>query len=88
MLLLIGGSDDYNSGPYVVTFLAGVTHVLFNVTITDDYVLEDDENFFLTIDSSSLPSNVTVNNLSQATVTILDNDGKYLFNSYRLHIFT
>ena len=78
LLLLIGGSGDYNSGPYIVTFLAGVTHVVFNVTITEDNILEDDENFSLTIDSFSLPSNVTVDNLSQATVTILDNDGKYL----------
>ena len=78
MPLFIGGSDDYNSGPYVVTFLAGVTRVVFNVTITEDNILEDDENFSLTIDSFSLPINVTVDNLSQATVTILDNDGKYL----------
>ena len=78
MLYLTGGNDDYSSGPYTVTFLAGVTSVPFNVSITDDNVLEDDENFSLTIDTSSLPSNVTVDNPSQATVTIVDNDGTYI----------
>ena len=76
MLLLIGRNDDYNSGPYNVTFLAGVTRVPFSVSITDDNVLEDNENFLLSIDFSVLPNNVTVDNISQATVTILDNDGK------------
>ena len=76
MLLLIGGNDDYNSGPYNVTFLAGVTRVPFSVSIVDDNVLEDNENFSLSIDFSVLPNNVTVDNISQAIVTILDNDGK------------
>ena len=78
MLYLTGENDDYSSGPYTVTFLAGVTSVPFNVSITDDNVLEDDENFLLTIDTSSLPNNVTVDNPSQATVTIVDNDGMYI----------
>ena len=56
-----------------------MTSVLFNVSITDDNVLEVDENFSLTIDPSSLPSNVTIDNPSQATVTVLDNDGKYIY---------
>ena len=75
MLLLIG-DDDYNSGPYNVTFLAGVTRVPFNVSITDDNVLEDNESFSLSIDFTVLPNNVTVANISQTTVNILDNDGK------------
>ena len=55
-----------------------MTSIPFNVSITDDNVLEDDENFSLTIDPSSLPSNVTADNPSQATVTIVDNDGMYV----------
>ena len=76
MLLLIGRNGDYSSGPYNVTFLAGVTRVPFNVLIVDDNVLEDNENFSLSIDFSVLPNNVTVANISQAIVTILDNDGE------------
>ena len=66
---------DYTSGPYSVTFPAGVTSVPFNVTINNDNVFEDNENFTLTI-NSSLPTGVMAGNPGQATVTIVDNDRK------------
>ena len=76
--MLIGRGVDYYSGPYSVTFPAGVTRVSFNVPITNDNILESDEKFHLTIEigSSSLPSGVTVGNPYQTTVTIVDDDGK------------
>ena len=70
----VGGGVDYNSGPYTVQFNAGVTHVPFDVSINEDDILEGNETFNLIIDSSSLPSKVTIAN-GQATVTIVDNDG-------------
>ena len=66
---------DYDSGLYNITFQAGTTSVPFNVSITDDDILEDDENLLLTVDLSSLPSNITAIDPYQATVTILDKDG-------------
>ena len=66
---------DYTSGPYSVTFPAGVTSVPFNITINNDNVFEDNENFTLTI-NSSLPTGVMAGNPGQATVTIVDNDCK------------
>ena len=69
-----GGGVDYTSGPYAVTIPAGMTSVTFNVSITDDNILEVNENFVLTIDPSSLPTCVTHGNLGHATVTILDDD--------------
>ena len=42
----------------------------------DDNLLEIDEMFKLTINSSSLPNRVIVNNPSESTVTIMDNDRK------------
>ena len=57
-------------------FRAGETRVPFNIPITDDDILEGNENFLLTIESSSLPSGVTVGNPGQATVTIVDDDRK------------
>jgi len=42
--------------------------------------LEDNENFMLTIDQSSLPTNVIHGNSGSATVTIVDNDGKQFHN--------
>ena len=71
-----GGGVDYYSGPYTVTFGAGITRVSFNVTIIDDNMLEPNEQFDLTIISSSLPNGFTVDNPSQATVTIVDDDSE------------
>ena len=71
-----GRHVDYGAGPYTVTFSAGVTSVPFSVTINDDNILESNENFVLTINTLSLPSGVTVSDPSQATVTIVNDDGK------------
>ena len=67
---------DYGSGPYTVTFPAGMTSVPFNVSINNDDIFEGNEDFTLTIDPSSLPGDVNVGNPSQATVTIVDDDRK------------
>ena len=66
---------DYTSGPYSITFSAGVTNVPFNISINNDSIFEENENFTLTI-NSSLPTGVMVGNPGQATVTIVDNDRK------------
>ena len=67
---------DYSSGPCNIIFPAGDTTAKFDVLITDDNILEEIENFTLTINSSSLPTNVTVGDPNEATVTIVDNDRK------------
>ena len=64
---------DYTSGPYTVTIPAGVTTATFSVPITDDMILEGDEDFMLTIDPS-LPDGVMLGTPSEATVTIVDDD--------------
>ena len=66
---------DYTSGPYTVTFAAGQTTATFNVPITDDMILEGNENFMLTI-NQTLPDGVTRGTPSEATVNIVDNDRK------------
>lgn len=53
-----------------------MTTVSFDVPITDNNVLESNMNFSIAIDSSSLPDRVTVGNPDQASVTIVDDDGK------------
>ena len=67
---------DYDSGPYTVTIPAGQTTATFNVPITDDMILEGSENFMLTIDETSLPDDVTRGTPGEATVNIVDDDGK------------
>ena len=66
---------DYTSGPYTVIFPAGQTTATFNVPINDDDTFEMNENFMLTIDSSSLPTSFTIGNPGQAIVTI-EEEGK------------
>ena len=70
---------DYHSGPYTVTFPAGITSIPFSIPINDDSILEYSENFMLTI-NESLPRDVTVGNASEATVTIIDDDSKFSDN--------
>ena len=68
--------SDYGAGPYNVTFRAGETLDSFNLTITDDTLVEGKENFTLSVDQSSLPDSVSISDHNEATVTILDNDCK------------
>ena len=77
---VIGGGVDYSFGPYPVIIPAGQTAAFLNVIINDDNILEEDEKFNLTINSSSLPNNVVVGDRGQTTLTILDNDGNYICN--------
>ena len=69
------GNVDYTSGPYNVTFPTGITNVSFDVVIKDDKILEGNEYFTLSINSSNLPNNITVTD-RQAIVTIVDDDRK------------
>ena len=75
---MIGGGIDYGSGPYIVTIPSGTTTAQFDVAISDDTILEGNENFNLTIMASSEPKRVSIGNPAQATVTIVDNDGKHI----------
>ena len=70
------GGVDYDSGIYNVIIPAGVTSVPFDVGINDDNILENAENFDLTIIRNTLPDGVTRDNPNSATVTIVDNDRK------------
>ncbi|XP_065915711.1 extracellular matrix protein 3-like [Dysidea avara] len=67
------GGADYKSGPYSVTFIAGQTFAILNISITSDNILERDESFILAIHSPSLPNGVS-SDLGQVTVTIVDKD--------------
>ena len=67
---------DYASGPYTVTFPAGERNISLNISINDDNIFEHNEKFTLTINVSSLPSDVYIGNRNETIVTIVDNDGK------------
>ena len=75
-VMYITGRSDYRSGPYAVVFPAGVTQVSFPIQIVNDRMLERNEKFVLTISQTSLPSGFAVGHPFQATMTIVDDDGK------------
>ena len=58
------------------TLSSGDIGASFNISVTDDNVLETNEQFLLSIDPSSLPDGVTVGSISNATVTIVDINSK------------
>ena len=72
---MTGGGVDYYSGPYSGIIPAEEKVGFFSVSINDDNILEGNERFNLTINSSSLPDRVIVTNLNQATMIIEDDDG-------------
>ena len=66
--------SDYTTGPYSVTISTGMTHASYDIFVSDDNVLEDDENFVILI-NPSLPNGITVGEINQATVTVVNDDG-------------
>ena len=76
VVMYIIGGDDYPSGPYEVTFPAGVTSMSFNISVNDDDIYEDDENFILTINIDSLPDGIITGSPSAVIMIIRDDDSK------------
>jgi len=70
------GNVDYNAGSYIVTFSAKDVRTTFNISITDDNILEMTEEFNLTIISISPSVRIFSGNIQEANVIIIDNDGK------------
>ena len=71
-----GTDNDYSPGPYNITLSSGDIRAFFNISIKDDIILETDEEFWLSINPLSLPTSITVGSGSNATVIIVDNNGK------------
>ena len=69
-------------------FPAGLTEAIFNISLIDDDILEVTETFILIINPSSLPNNVTIGELGEAAVTILDNDGEFLISWMAFSLFS
>ena len=80
MIVITLDNNDYNRGPYNITIPAGQNDITFSVSITDDNIREQSETFNLVIDESSLPSGVTSSDPNRTTVTIMDDDCKYMIN--------
>jgi len=75
--VVISSENDYTIGLYNVTFPANLTSRVIDIPICDDIVLEEDEEFNVSIISNSLPDNVINGSVDQSTISIADNDGEY-----------
>ena len=84
----VTGNRDYNPGIYTVRIPAGQTRVSFDIPIVNDAKLEKNEKFILYINLSPLPDTVTRGDPGRSTVTIVDDDSKYLYNRHLNSIFT
>ena len=63
---------NFSLGPYVITIRSGQISTKFDVLVMDVNIRQ---SFNLSIDSSSLPSYITVGDPSQVTVSTEDDDG-------------
>ena len=81
LLNYLTGDHDYLAGPYNVTIPTGQTGVSFDISITDDNILEINESFNLVITPESLPFLVSRGIPGMVLVTIMNNDGKQLAKS-------
>ena len=68
------GGADYTSLAQVVLKADGITRQSLDIAILDDTVFEGDETFKVAIDTTKLPAGVTAGSITEATVTIVDND--------------
>ena len=78
--------DDYVPGPYSITFTPGQTRQSLLFNIEEDNILESDEVFSFSIDSSSLPNGATTGNFATTNITILDDECKYLIVGVIKHL--
>ena len=53
-----------------------MTSTLLNISLINDDVLENNENFFLTINQDSLPTYITTGTTDRTIVNIVDDDRK------------
>lgn len=77
IVIVYAGGVDYNGGLYNITFFPWIVRTTFNISITDDSILEINEEFSLTINSTSLPTRIFSGNIQRTTILIADNDGKH-----------
>ena len=66
--------EDYTSTETDLTFTPGSDRLCVNIPITNDAVVEENENFTVTVTTND-PTVQTGPN-SNSTVTIIDNDGR------------
>ena len=72
-VLLPVAVNDYQAGPYTISFAEGQTRACTDIPIVDDEVHEPDQDFIV---SMEVPSGLPLRPGENATVTINDDDRK------------
>ena len=67
-----GDGEDYVSGPFNITIIAGQTNASFHIPVIDDDIYEQTEQFNVNIEHISTLSNVHIGFPYTATVVIAD----------------
>ena len=68
------GGADYTRVSQGILEADGITRHSIDIPILDDTVYEGDETFKVAIDTANLPAGVTAGSITEATVTIVEND--------------
>lgn len=80
--MIFTDEEDFEAEGATVVFTPGETRKCESFNIVNDDVMEDLEEGFTVVIAEVSPSSVVIG-ISQTTVTILDDDGKFL-----THVFT
>ena len=70
------GGEDFEHGPYIVTFPINKTSMVYNISIEPDHILEINEMFQIMINSTLLPLEVFSEVSNDFTIVIVDDDRK------------
>ena len=77
--LYLTAGDDYETGPYTVSFSAGQQNATLMVSIMEDNITELSEYFKVVITSTDQTGLVEIGSSNTSFITIEDNDpGKYI----------
>ena len=80
--------DDYETGPYTVSFSAGESYVIVMVSTVEDKITELSEYFKVVINSTDQPSVVEIGSPNMSFITIEDNDpGSMHMLNMQLHVY-
>ena len=78
--LYLTAGDDYEAGPYTVSFSAGQQYATLMVSIMEDNITELLEYFKVVITSTDQPGLVEIGSSNTSFITIEDNDpGMYIY---------
>lgn len=67
-------SSDFTSPSGTASIANGSSEVSISIPLINDTDVESDETIILSLDGTSLPSNVSLGTTTELTITILDND--------------